>query len=855
MTTRQRQKEVNIEYRISNIEQRRTSAFIIRYSLFIILFAGAPLAMGQVERASPPQSKLLDEFLAGPMAGVDEIIFACRQLNYDGHWYANFGYYADSADRKAYRAMGRLCKLNIRTGEVTVLLDEPEGTVRDPQVHYDGRKIIFSYRKGGSEHFHLYEIDCDGTGLEQLTDGPYDDIEPTYMPDETIIFCSSRCKRWVNCWLTQVAVLYRCDADGRNIRPISSNNEQENTPWPLPDGRVLYQRWEYVDRSQVHYHHLWTTNPDGTGQMVYYGNFHPGIVMIDAKPIPGTEKVVAVFSPGHGQKEHNGQITIVTPKAGPDEEASAEPLGKDKNYRDPYPFSQDCFLVAQASRLLVMNGRGQAAEIYRLPAELARAGVECHEPRPLLRRAHERVIPSRIDPGQRTGRLVLTDVYNGRRMEGVKRGEIKKLLVIETLPMPIHYTGGMEPLSHGGTFTLERVLGTIPVEPDGSAYMEVPALRGLFFVALDENNNSVKRMQSFLTVMPGETTSCVGCHEQRTRTPVNMGASALAALKGPPRKITPIPGIPDVFDFPRDIQPILDKHCFGCHDYEATEHGGPQAGEVILSGDRGPLYSHSYYTLTLRRQFADGRNQPKSSLPPRSIGSSASPLMQKLDGGHYGVKAAPHEIDMIRYWIECGAPYPGTYAALGCGMIGEYAENKQDQSDQQWPETVAAAELIKSRCAGCHNKSLPLPLALSDDRNVPPWDGQPGYVPRHLIFNLTRPEKSLILLAPLSSRAGGYDLCKNSEDPQSAPVFADTDDPGYQTILALCAAGKEYLNKITRFDMPDFRPRPAYVREMKRYGIIPENLAADAWIDVYATDRAYWQSLWYNPDANMDLTK
>ncbi|MHC4204332.1 MAG: HzsA-related protein [Planctomycetota bacterium] len=795
---------------------------------------------------------MLDEFLAGPMSGVDEIVFACRQLNYDGHWYANFGYYADSSERKAYRAMGRLCKLNIRTGELTVLLDAPQGTIRDPQVHYDGRKIIFSYRKAGSEHYHLYEINSDGTGLRQLTDGQYDDIEPTYMPDGSIIFCSSRCKRWVNCWLTHGAVLHRCDPDGKNIRPISANNEHENTPWPLPDGRVLYQRWEYVDRSQVHYHHLWTTNPDGTGQMIYYGNFHPGIVMIDAKPISNTKKVVAVFSPGHGRKEHDGQITIVTPKAGPDEKASARPVSKKDNYRDPYPFSEDCFLVAQGQKLLLMNGRGQTSEIYRLPAELAKAGVQCHEPRPLIKRARERAIPSRIDLQQRTGRLVLLDVYKGRHMKGVKRGDIKKLLVLETLPMPIHYTGGMEPLSYGGTFTLERVLGTVPVEPDGSAYMEVPANRGLFFVALDENDNSVKRMQSFLTVMPGETTSCVGCHEQRTSTPVNMKSNSLAALKGSLRKITPITGIPDVFDFPRDIQPILDKHCLGCHGYEATEHGGPRAGGVILTGDRGPFYSHSYYTLTTMRQFVDGRNQPKSNLPPRSIGSSASPLMKKLDGSHYNVRVTPRETDMIRYWIECGSPYPGTYAALGCGMIGGYSENKQDVSDRKWPETIAAAKVIKNRCADCHNKFLPLPAAISDNRDVPPWDTQPGYVPRHLIYNLTRPDKSLILLAPLSSSAGGYGLCKDNSNDESTAVFAGTDDPGYQAILDMCIAGKKQLDNIKRFDMPDFRPRQAYVREMKRYGIIPENLAADARIDPYEIDRAYWRSLWYNPEVTIN---
>ncbi|MCH8120025.1 MAG: PD40 domain-containing protein [Planctomycetes bacterium] len=836
---------------------RQRQAMIIYLTVVCGIFAGVlvPSANGQPQKESPSGGlKLLEYFLTGPMAEVDEIIFACRQLNYDGHWYANFGYYADSAERKAYRAMGRLCKLNIRTGQLTVLLDDPQGTVRDPQVHYDGRKIIFSYRKGGSENFHLYEISVDGSDLKQLTDGQYNDIEPTYLPDDTIVFCSNRCNRWVNCWLTQVAVLYRCDANGNNIRPISSNSEHENTPWPLPDGRVLYQRWEYVDRSQVHYHHLWTTNPDGTGQMIYYGNMHPGTVMIDAKPIPGTEKVVAVFSPGHGRKEHDGQITIVTPKAGPDEIASAQPVSKTNNYRDPYPFSEDCFLVAQGTRLLLMNGQGQTHEIYRLPAELVKAGVQCHEPRPLLLRPRERVIPSRVDQQQSTGRLVLTDVYNGRKMQSVKRGEIKKLLVLETLPMPIHYTGGMEPLSYGGTFTLERILGTVPVEPDGSAYMELPALRSLFFVALDENNNSVKRMQSFLTVMPGETTSCVGCHERRTQTPVTKGQSALQALSRPPDKITPIAGIPDIFDFPRDIQPLLDKYCLSCHGYEAISQDGPRAGGVILSGDRGPFYSHSYYTLTMRRQFVDGRNQPKSNLAPRSIGSSVSPLMKKFDGNHYSVKATRQELDMIRYWIESGAPYPGTYAALGCGMIGGYAENKQDQSDHQWPSTIAAAEAIRQRCVQCHDKSLPLPLALSDNRNIPPWDARPGYVPRHLVFNLTRPEKSLILLAPLSKQAGGYGLCehrdKDAKPDEPVTVFADTNDPDYQKILALCAAGKKHLDEIKRFDMPDFRPRPAYVREMKRYGILPKDIVVDAAIDVYATDRAYWRSLWYKPPSS-----
>ena len=186
-----------------------------------------------------------------------------------------------------------------------------------------------------------------------------------------------------------------------------------------------------------------------------------------------------------------------------------------------------------AARRAVARGHGRhgraAGNLQAARRPTVEAGMELHEPRPLMPRPRERIIADRVNARAATGRLVLADIYDGRNMAGVKRGEIKKLLVLETLPMPIHYTGGMDPISYGGTFTLERIVGTVPVEEDGSAYFELPALRSFFFVALDENDLSVKRMQSFLTVQPGETTSCVGCHEQRTQTPRLAGHAACGA--------------------------------------------------------------------------------------------------------------------------------------------------------------------------------------------------------------------------------------------------------------------------------------------------------------------------------------
>ncbi len=826
------------------------------------LIAGATLRIGAGAPEAVDRLDLMTGFRAGPMRGVREIVFAVRKVIPE-HWYANFGYYAADEgpsyfgnSNKLYREGARLERLDLDTGRVTTLLDDPRGGIRDPQVHYDGDRILFAYRRGGTSNFLLHEIRRDGTGLRQLTDGAYDDFEPVYLPDGDIVFVSSRCKRWVNCWLTQVAVLYRCDADGGNVRPISSNNEHDNTPWPLPDGRILYTRWEYVDRSQVDYHHLWVVNPDGTGQMTFFGNLQPGTLMIDAKPIPDSDKIVAIFSPGHGQTEHEGAVTLVDPAAGPDRPESGQRLTQALNFRDPWAFSTNCVLAAQEGRLMVLDGLGRAQQIYALPAQDVGSGMQVHEPRPLMGRKPEVVLQSRTRPQEATGRLLLADVHEGRNMEGVGRGEIRKLLVLETLPKPINFTGGMDPLSYGGTFTLERILGTVPVESDGSAYFEVPALRSLIFVALDSQELSVKRMQSFVTVQPGEITGCVGCHEQRTRT-LPASLPSVLAVRRAASVIEPIQGVPEVLDFPRDIQPVLDALCADCHGYDRTARGGPYAGRVLLAGARGPMFSQSYFTLTVQRLFGDGRNEPKSNLKPRAVGSSASRLLALMDGRHYGVQATPAQLQTVRLWIETGAPYPGTYAALGNGMIGGYAQNTQDHTDFDWPTTRAAAAVIQRRCAPCHQAERRLPEAMADELDLSFWrfdlaDPRLRYS-RHKLFNLDRPEQSLLLLAPLASGAGGFGLC--STNPAGG-VLASTADADYRTLLAMVEAGRDYLQRIGRFDMPDFRPRPEWIREMRRYGVLPVRTAGaadqglppvDPRIDVYAVEQEYWRSLWHPP--------
>ena len=827
-----------------------------RIRIACLVFVMVPAVAGGADRpdakeAGGRQGTLLKAAFQGPMQGVQEVVF-CTRLPYDDpHWYANIGYYCDDENQVAYPGngkqldTGRLAKWNVRTGQVTALVDDPGGSIRDPQVDYEGTRVLFSWRKAGTRFFHLYEIRVDGTGLRAITSGEYDDYEPTYLADGGIAFVSTRCKRWVNCWMTQVGIIYRCDADGSNVTCISANTEHDNTPWPLPDGRILYTRWEYVDRSQVEFHHLWVMNPDGTSQVVYYGNMHPGVLMIDAKPIPGTDQIIASFSPGHGANEHGGIATIVSPKLGPDDPNAVRPIHKGKRTRDPYAVSADCFLAARDDGIVLFDGKGGEELIFRYEGE-----GKLHEPRPVMKRAREANVASRNRPDAAVGQLVLADVNQGRNLPGVGKGEIKKLLVLESLPKPVNFSGGPDLTSWLGTFTLERVLGTVPVEEDGSASFEVPPGRQLFFVALDEHDLAVKRMQSFTSVMPGEVQSCVGCHEDRTQTPDFGIGRTLMALERPPSRIEPFSDYPDVLDFQRDVQPILDRQCVACHNPEKRE------GRVTLAGDQGVTWSHSYFSLLAHRQVADGRNG-LGNQPPRSIGSSASPLLRKLEGGHYGVQASPEEWRTVWLWIESGAVYAGSYAGL------RNQERQADEGRALGRVMGRSGEILRRRCFSCHNskegsRAMAIPYNQEEQRKANrALLGQPTGIHERIVIeddpvarfgaqilvNLSRPRLSALLLGPLAVSAGGYGSC-------GQVVFETVDDPDYQALLAAIEGAQGEANDPPRYGAEGFEPNPQYVREMKRFGVLPADfeLGRDP-IDHFETDQRYWRSLWSGGEA------
>ena len=788
------------------------------------------------KKPEPLEPRTLIESSRDDLAGVEKIVFAVRKPGIDPHWYANFGYYPtfDPQDRPFRPHDGsELRILDLNSGETQTLIKDDAGSFRDPMLSYDGKKIIFSYLKSGTEHYNLYEIGVDGSNLTQITFGDYDDIEPTYLPEGDIVFCSTRCNRFVQCWLTSVATIYRCDPDGKNIRPLSFNIEQDNTPFVLSNGQILYTRWEYVDRSQVHYHHLWTMNPDGTRQQVFFGNKNPGDVYIDAKTIPDSDSIVSIVSPGHGITDHRGRVATIDPDKGPDDLSAIDFLTRLNDYADPWAFSPRLFMASRFGDLVFVRDDGLAQTVYSLPQAEKEAGYHLYEPRPIIGRPKEPV-PAELNPSdETTGTLVLSNIYLGRQMRDVPKGSIKELLVLETLPEPVHYSGGMDMISVGGTFTLERILGTVPVTPEGSCAMKLPANRSIFFIALDEQGRSVKRMHSFTSVMPGETTSCIGCHETRTEAPGIDFDKQVFDVANKPVEPTPVEGVPDVYDFVRDVQPLLDKHCVECHNPDRRD------ANLDLTGAWTNMHNLSYWELSRRGMLGDNRNRPESDFPPYAIGSQSSKLWQMVVDGHQGVKFDDAELKLLRFWLEVGAPYAGTYAANGTGQIGWYYMNQPYHNDENWPETKACQETIVRRCEECHPHDT--------DRRVPRYLSDILYW--HGFFNLSVPEKSRILRAPLSKEAGGFGLClKENSDGSKEPVFKDVSDPDYQTIYKTILRGRKYLlEESPHFSLGTFRPNPAYTKAMINYGILPKDFDLNQPYDVYATDRAYWKSFELQP--------
>ncbi|MCB1126470.1 MAG: hypothetical protein KDM81_08250, partial [Verrucomicrobiae bacterium] len=567
-------------------------------------------------------------------------------------------------------------------GAVRTLLSLPDGVIRDPEVSFDGRRVLFSMRTNHADSYHLYELDADGSGLRQLTfAADVDDLDPFYLPDGGIAFSSTREPKYCMCNRHIMANLFRMDADGANIHQIGKSTLFEGHGSLLPDGRILYDRWEYVDRNFGDAQALWTVNPDGTAHALYWGNntASPGGV-IDARAIPGPEAVLCVFGSCHDRPW--GALAWVDRRRGMD---GAEPVVRlwpenarrliqakgwqlfdafkevPLKYEDPFPLDDHYFLCSR------MTGEGERMGIYLLDVfgneTLVHVeGPGCFDPRPLGPNPCPPPIPARRDFGNAAGRFLVQDVYRGTHMDGVERGTIRWLRVVESPEKrfwtePTWNGQGIEgPAMNWHDFNNKRILGTVPVESDGSAWFEVPADRFVYFQLLDADGMMVQSMRSGTMAQSGETTSCVGCHEDRRTAPPHS-AVPLAAARAPSR-LDGWFGPAREFNYAAEVQPVFDRHCVRCHDT------GKPAGEFLnLAGDRDLVFNASYNELW-RKQFVEVPGAgPAETQPAYSWGSHRSRLIAAIRGGKCGVRLSAEEFSRLATWVDLNAPFYPTYAS------------------------------------------------------------------------------------------------------------------------------------------------------------------------------------------------
>ena len=723
------------------------------------------------------------------------------------------------------------------------IFSDPDGCIYDMNVSFDAQTLFFSYRRKAEQHWHIWRVNADGSGLKQLTDGPFYDISPCQMPDGDLVFVSTRRFGYTLCQPGPASNLHVMAPDGSRLRCLSMNTLSDFSPQILPDGRVLFTRWEYVDRDLTFRQSLWTQNPDGTGYQLFFGNTIRDVgTFWQARPLPGrNDRVVATFAPHHGFP--HGAIGLVETRLGPEaprgqgfacitkEFSDIGDHAREWAYRDPFPLTDSTFLVsyggggANRYRLFLLD----ATDHQRLLYEDAAMG--CYNP--LALRAVP--VPPIIAPQQVSaaplGTYLLVDVYRG--LSGIERGRVKSLRVMEQVRKTedlMNRAFDQSPVMSYATYYAKRSWGTVPVEADGSAYFTAPALREIYFQVLDADGRELQRMTSATQIMPGQTLGCIGCHESRVEAPPH-GPLPLAAQK-PPRALENPAWLPDgMVDFPTVVQPVLDRYCVRCHS------GANPSGGMLLTGDKTRLFNMAYDNLLGRSRsyrqhdMATGEMLPEEKTRPKPLvhffwllrtptgvnqplwtGSHASRLLDHVDTEHCGQQIPLADRQRIYLWIDANVPYYGTYAHSRPKSPGrrDLCTDVATGADSAWFARDFLG-VYRRACESCHG---PVPQP-NDHANI--WDGRLAWI------DFTHPEFSPALTAHLAKPFGRG--LTNALRGQLPPLFATPAAPDYQAMFKAIEAGKQLMLATPEADMPGFK---GVKKELSESALTLESLKPNA---------------------------
>jgi len=468
------------------------------------------------------------------------------------------------------------------------------GAVLSPELSFDGKTILFAYSEAkavGIEwspraSFHVFRVNADGTGLVQLTDGPWNDFDPCVLPNGRIVFISDRRGGYLRCGGSAPPLdsptytLHSMAPDGSDIICLSYHETQEWHPSVTHDGTLVYTRWDYVDRDTNVAHHVWLCYPDGRDPRAYHGNYperresRPWMEM-SPRAVPGSHRLVATAAAHHGNAfgslvliDHRlgddgamAQLTRLTPDTPfPEAEGGKRLVRRYMRYGTPWPLSEDDFLCAYAADgkshgIYWIDRDGNRELLYHDPA------IPCLSPIPLRPRPTPPVIPDgttqtaagrRAPDADRPATVAVMNVYDSDFAwpEGAK---VAALRVIQVLPKTTA-PANRPRIGVGSETNARAVLGTAPVEADGSACFEAPVGKLIYFQALDQRGMAIQSMRSGTYVHPGERLTCQGCHE-RKHTPPPHPIRAPLALRRPPSRLEPEAEGSNPFSYPRLVQP------------------------------------------------------------------------------------------------------------------------------------------------------------------------------------------------------------------------------------------------------------------------------------------------------------
>jgi hypothetical protein len=586
------------------------------------------------------------------------------------------------------------------------------GAFLSPELSYDGRTILFAYTQakayekyqgktayewGPEISYHVFKVNADGSHLVQLTDGPSDDFDPCFLPNGRIVFVTERRGGYLRCGRhCPVYTMYSMEPDGSDIICLSFHETHEWHPSVNNEGMIVYSRWDYVDRDTNIAHHIWTCFPDGRDPRSFHGNYpqqrqnRPWMEM-SIRAVPGSHKYVATTGAHHGNAFGSlvmidprieddramSQLTRLTPDT-PFPEAEAKPIRNYMCYATAWPLSEDdylCVYDAEAKNrgIYWIDRFGNRELIYRDPS------ISCLSPIPLRPRKMPPVIPeatvqtaaARQAAGEdRPATIAVMNVYDSD-FQWPSGTKIEALRVIQLLPKSTA-PPNQPRIGVANQTNARAVLGTVPVEPDGSAYFEAPAGMPIYFQALDERGMAVQSMRSLTYVHPGEQLTCLGCHERKHRGPAELQTRPLA-LQRKPSKIRPDVDGSRPFSYVRLVQPVLDRNCVDCHqekkalDLTGVVEGNFTRSYTNLAGKYGFYFHVSNGAIN---QGVHGGSRTIAG----KFGARASALLNYMHEKHYGVRLSADDFHRLVLWLDCNSEFLGSYENVAAQLRGEVVQ-------------------------------------------------------------------------------------------------------------------------------------------------------------------------------------